>query len=252
MKTTLEEKENELLVKTLSCMGDGVIVTDIKGNVSYMNRVAEKLTGWELSKAKRKKFDDVFNVIDADTCKNLESPIKRAICARTSVGLKKDSILILDDGTNRYISASCSPVKGINSSIIGFVVVFRDISRLRKIEQELEEERNNFKAAFESAPIGMLILDESAQIKLANEYFLNMTNQRLPDVLNRTFGESIACTKNFEKKIEQCKGCNYCKIKRAIDQIIEEEVPIINLTTQYKVITHNEQKDIWFKLNFTS
>ena len=67
-----------------------------------MNTVAEKLTGWKFNMAKQ-KFDDVFNIVDADTYKSFESPIKRVIRAKTSVGLKKAS-LILDDGTIRYIS----------------------------------------------------------------------------------------------------------------------------------------------------
>lgn len=251
MKTTLEEKENELLVKTLSCMGDGVIVTNTEGNIFYMNTVAEKLTGWKFNMAKQKKFDDVFNIVDADTYKSFESPIKRAIRAKTSVGLKKGSILILDDGTIRYISASCSPVRGISNSIIGFVVVFRDISRLRKIEQELEKERNNFKTVFETAPMGMLILNKNAQIKLANRYFLNMISKDFPNIENKAFGEVIVCINSLKKGCGKNEECHSCRIREIINKVINKGVSIVNLITQYKIIRNNKQKNIWFKLNLT-
>ncbi len=251
MKTTLEEKENELLVKTLSCMGDGVIVTNTEGNIFYMNTVAEKLTGWKFNTAKQKNFDDVFNIVDADTYKSFESPIKRAIRAKTSVGLKKGSILILDDGTIRYISASCSPVRGISNSIIGFVVVFRDISRLRKIEQELEKERNNFKTAFETAPMGMLILNKNTQIKLANRYLLNMISKDFPNIENKAFGEVIVCINSLKKGCGKNEECHSCRIREIINKVINKGVSIVNLITQYKIIRNNEQKNIWLKLNLT-
>ncbi|HZX21678.1 MAG TPA: PAS domain S-box protein [Clostridia bacterium] len=242
MKITLEGKENKLLIKTLSCMGDGVIVTDIKGNIFYMNTVAEELTGWKFDIARRKDFSDVFNIVDADTCESLESPIDRVIRAKTSIGLIKGSVLITNDGTSRYISASCSPIKDANHLITGVVIVFRDISRLSRIEQELERERNNFKVAFETAPIGMLILDKNARIKLANRYFLNMVGKKSVDIIDRSLWEGIGC-------VEKPKG--KCEISRAISKAVNEDVSIIDSVVQRKVMFNNKQKCAWFKFSTT-
>lgn len=250
MKTILEERENELLIKTLSCMGDGVIVTDTKGNIFYMNAVAEELTGWKFDRARQENFNDVFNIVDADTCKYLESPIDRVIRAKTSIGLVKGTVLISNDGTSRYISASCSPIKNATNPIIGVVIVFRDISRLSRIEQELERERNNFKAAFETAPIGMLILNKDARIQLANRYFLNMINKNLVDVIDKSFGEGIACVKGLEKGYGQCGGHEHCKIKKAIDKAIEGDMPTTGLINKYEIMHGNKQKNIWFRFGF--
>lgn len=119
------------------------------------------------------------------------------------------------------------------------------------MEEKLARERNNFKVVFETAPIGMLILDEKGQIKLANRYFLNMANRELSDIIDKGFGEGIGCIEIFVKDLEENKGCSCCQIRQAVDRVIREGVSITDLIVEHKIMHNNEEKNIWFKFNLT-
>lgn len=251
MNKILENKENELLIKTLSHMGDGLIVTDIEGNIIFMNTVAEKLTGWGIDTAKGKNFSHVFNLVKAKTYEPLESPIQQVIESEGIVGLQNNSTLILEDGTTRFISASCSPIRDSVRSIIGVVVVFRDISRLKKAEQETEEERNNLKAVFETAPFSMLIVDEKGKIKFANRPFLHISNQELVNIIDKGFGEGITCINSLQKGCGKDKKCEHCKSRITINKAIDEQITFKNVVLQHRIKYNNQDLNFCFNVNIT-
>jgi PAS domain S-box-containing protein len=137
-----EEKlasEKERLSVTLRSIGDGVITTDINGNVEILNRVAEELTGWTQDEARGKSVGDVYNIIDELTLKPHVSPVLKALETGRFEESTNDTILISKDGTERLVLESGSPIKDRNSSTIGVVIVFRDITEKRKFEETVQK-----------------------------------------------------------------------------------------------------------------
>ncbi len=132
-------KEKERLAVTLRSIGDGVITTDIDGKITLMNRVAENLTGWKFEEALRKDLDDIFVIVDADTKKRRESPFRKVLNTNMISEIESNTLLLSKDGTEKLIADSGSPIKDKDSRVIGVVIVFRDITQRKKIENELQK-----------------------------------------------------------------------------------------------------------------
>lgn len=131
------QAEKELLTVTLRSIGDAVITTDIEGRVTFLNRVAEKLTGWSDGEAKGKNSQQVFNIINEKTGERCASPVQRVIELGRIFGLANHTALISRDGSARSIADSGAPIRDDESKIIGVVIVFRDITNEQRMEEEI-------------------------------------------------------------------------------------------------------------------
>jgi PAS domain S-box-containing protein len=119
----------------LSSIGDAVIATDIDGNVSFLNAVAQALTGWTLDDARGQPLPKVFRIVNEDTREEVENPALRAIREGIVFGLANHTLLIAKDGTEIPIDDSGSPIRDYDGSLLGAVLVFRDISDRRRAEK---------------------------------------------------------------------------------------------------------------------
>lgn len=111
---------------TLDCIGDAVISTDVEGRISYMNVVAEQLTGWSREKAQGLPFSKVFNVIDTTTREPVENPAQRAMNEAGTVQLASNASLLRADGSELEIEDSAAPILNASDQPAGAVVIFRD------------------------------------------------------------------------------------------------------------------------------
>ena len=121
-------QQAEWLRITLSSIGDGVISTDAEGRVTFLNRVAEILTGWTQAEALGRALPEVFHIVNEHTRLPAENPALRALREGAIVGLANHTALIARDGTERPIDDSASPIRDGTDSPIGAVLVFRDVS----------------------------------------------------------------------------------------------------------------------------
>ena len=129
--------ERERLAVTLRSIGDGVITTDVAGNVVMLNTVAEKLTGWTQEEARGLPLTEIFHIINEVTRAVSENPVTKVITSGRIVGLANHTALISKDGTERSIADSGAPITDAENAIIGVVLVFRDVTRQIKTEKEL-------------------------------------------------------------------------------------------------------------------
>lgn len=139
-------KERERYRVTLSSIGDGVIATDAGGRVSFMNGVAEALTGWPQAEAAGRPLPDAFRIVNEQTREAADNPALRALKAGTVVGLANHTILIARDGTERPIDDSAAPMRE-GDQLVGAVLVFRDVTE----RKHAEEDRARLAAIVESS-----------------------------------------------------------------------------------------------------
>ena len=130
--------EKERLSVTLRSIGDGVVTTDTKGKVVLINKVAERLTGLSQEEAFGRPLPDVFCIINEKTGEPCEDPVRKVLETGEIIGLANDTVLVAKDGTERIIADSGSPIRDKHSKIIGAVLVFRDVSSKRKMQEELQ------------------------------------------------------------------------------------------------------------------
>jgi PAS domain S-box-containing protein len=136
-RVELERHRNQLRV-TLASIGDAVIATDPKGNVTFLNPVAEQLTGWATSEASGRPLGDVFVILSEGTRRPVENPALRALRDGTVTGLANHTLLVARDGTERPIDDSAAPIRDDGGAVLGAVLVFRDVTDRHRLEGELQ------------------------------------------------------------------------------------------------------------------
>lgn len=134
-ETVYEQQERAQV--TLNSIGDGVLTTNLAGKISYLNRVAEDMTGWSLKDALGLPVEDVFTLIDAETRKPPVNPILRALKSDATVKLPSNCLLVRRDGSESPIEDSVAPIHNRNNEMTGAVIVFHDVSETRAMAQKM-------------------------------------------------------------------------------------------------------------------
>ncbi len=243
---------NEMAL-ALACIGDGVVYTDHLGTILYINDSTARLSGWLPEEAQGKIFEEVFPVINKETEEIMDSPIELTIKKKKALGLKNHSALIKKDGQIICISASSSPVIEQDGQVRGVIFVFRDITRIKEIENDYKNEAENFRTIFYSSPVNMVIIDELAHISCVNNAALKLMHVEKRDVLGKTFGEAFKCAASFEHP----RGCGYaakckqCEITHAGLRALKNNESIEGLEFSQSFILNGKTKQLWFHVSIS-
>lgn len=124
--------QKDLLATTLTSIGDGVIVTDAEGRVTFLNPEAARLTGWTSAEAAGRPLPEVFRIINEFTREVVENPVEKVIRTGRVVGLANHTVLISKSGTEIPIDDSAAPIRHGDGLLNGIVLVFRDFSNQKK------------------------------------------------------------------------------------------------------------------------
>lgn len=119
---------------TLASIGDAVIATDTQGRVTFMNEVAERLTGWPEEDALTRPLEEVFHIVDEATRAPVASPIEAAVAAGGPVRLARHTLLISRRGVEHPVDDSAAPIRNSVGGLVGAVIVFRDVGARRAAE----------------------------------------------------------------------------------------------------------------------
>lgn len=129
--------QHERAQVTLNSIGDGVVTTNLAGKVSYLNRVAEQMTGWSLNEALGMPLEQIFHIIDAETRQPPVARREQAVIAEGAIKLPQNCLLVRRDGTELPIEDSTAPVHNRNNEVTGAVIVFHDVSETRAMAQKM-------------------------------------------------------------------------------------------------------------------
>ena len=166
-------QERERLAITLRSIGDGVISTDTDGKILSLNNAAEELTGWPETEALGRPVEEVFHIVNEKTRERCENPVRKVLLHGRIVGLANDTVLISRNGAERVLADSGAPIRGSDGSIIGVVLVFRDVTeRKRALEAVLQSEQL-LRGILVASPVGICLTQERI-ITWANDTFVKM------------------------------------------------------------------------------
>jgi diguanylate cyclase (GGDEF)-like protein/PAS domain S-box-containing protein len=129
--------EKERAQVTLNSIGDAVLCTDSSGNVTYLNVVAERMTGWIWEEAYGRPLADVFQIIDGATRQPAPNPMEKAVAQNQTVGLTPNCVLIRRDGHEAAIDDSAAPIHDRDGHGTGAVIVFHDVSVARSMSLQM-------------------------------------------------------------------------------------------------------------------
>ncbi|HVT89656.1 MAG TPA: CHASE3 domain-containing protein [Tepidisphaeraceae bacterium] len=156
------ELQREWLSVTLASIGDAVIVTNMRGQIDFINAEAQRLTGWTADSATGQPLSTVFRIVNESTRLPVENPVEKVLRLGMVVGLANHTILISKDGTETPIDDSGAPIRRVGGEIRGVVLVFRDFSQhkitetmLRQRELELTRLNQRLLALMNAVPVGV-------------------------------------------------------------------------------------------------
>src|SRR5688572_20479942 len=165
------QEQRELLRLTLSSIGDAVITTDTEGRVTFLNPVAEFLTGWTQEEATGVPLERVFRIVNEETRRTVENPATRALREGVVIDLGNHTLLIAKDGTERPIDDSAAPIRHANGEVAGVVLVFRDVSEHRRQERLVQDSLDYCENIIATLREPFLILDKNLRVRMANQSF---------------------------------------------------------------------------------
>jgi PAS domain S-box-containing protein len=163
---SLREAEQRLAT-TLSSIGDAVIATDEKGRITFMNPIAERLSGWTLTEAGMKPVTEVFAIVNEHTRETVDDPVTKVLDEGMIVGLANHTVLIARNGTEVPIDDSGAPIRASDGKVVGVVLVFRDITERKVAEKALSESEEQYRLLFSANPNPMFVFDEETSRFLA-------------------------------------------------------------------------------------
>jgi PAS domain S-box-containing protein len=204
MQRKLKESE-QWLATTLKSIGDAVIATDTGKLITFMNPVAEALTGWKQEEAIGKPLKDVFKIINEKTGKQADDPVAKVLMEGVIVGLANHTVLIAKDGTKKPVDDSSAPIRDDKGKIIGVVLVFRDISERKIAVEQLRASEERHRSVVDNINVGIALISRNMEILALN----NQMKKWYPDI---DISQKPICYKSFNKPSinDLCPDCPAC------------------------------------------
>jgi PAS domain S-box-containing protein len=234
-RTAELQQQREWFEVTLASIGDAVITTDLEARVTYLNPVAEEMTGWTLRDASGKALQDVFQIVNEDTRKPAENPIERVLETGRIVGLANHTSLIARDGNEVAIEDSAAPIRDPKGVVSGAVMVFHDVTRRRKAERALRASEERLRAVFAQAAVGIATADFDGRFQEANQKFCAILGYPLEELRGRTF-------------LELTHPDDVQPTRTQVQRLIDGAIPSYSLVKRY---VRKDGKPVWSSTSVT-
>src|SRR5579871_566460 len=149
-------ERRELLQTTLSSIGDAVIVTNAGGRVTFLNGIAQSLTGWPIEEALDKPLDELFVIVHEETAAPVESPFARVVREGRITALANQTEMVNRQGRHLAIEDSSAPIRSADGTLLGMVLIFRDVTEARRAARERQRFEEQLREAAKLESLGVL------------------------------------------------------------------------------------------------
>jgi PAS domain S-box-containing protein len=181
------QQQREWFSVTLSSIGDAVITTDARGIVTFLNPIAESMTGWTSQEARGQPLRLIFNIINEVKNEPAEHPIEIVLREGRIVQLANHTALIGRHGIKTAIEDSAAPIRDSKGILIGAVMVFHDITARRQVEAALTESELQYRTVFNQAAVGIAVTELRGGFLQANRKFAEVFGYTLEELRQLTF-----------------------------------------------------------------
>jgi PAS domain S-box-containing protein len=185
------QAQTELMRVTLASIGDAVITTDEEGRITFLNAIAETVTGWTPREALGLELDRVFRIVGEESRQPVESPATRALRDGVVIGPANHALLTRRDGTSVPVDHSASPIRARDGAIVGCVLAFRDITREKLAAEALRESERRFRTMAESLPLMVFTYTADGVLDYASPRWTEFSGLTLADTAGEGAGGTI-------------------------------------------------------------
>jgi PAS domain S-box-containing protein len=176
------QAQSRWLETTLTSIGDAVVATDGEGRVTFINRVAEELSGWHREDALGRDVEEVLEIRDQETWNVVGTPVQEVLRERTLAPMHNSAVLVGKHGLQIPIDDSAAPILNTERELLGVVLVFRDISERKRSQEALRLSEERFRMMADTAPVMMWLSDESGAVNFVNRSWLVFSGRDAKDL----------------------------------------------------------------------
>ncbi len=184
-------QQREWLTVTLRSIGDGVIATDNEGKITFLNPVAERMTGWKSEEARGQPLNQVLKIINQHTREPAPIAVEKSISERRIVGWPNLTALIAKDGSETGIEESVAPITDEAGNITGAVMVLYNVTKRRRAEEALRETEARWRGVFDHAAVGIALTSLEGGFQKVNQKFEEILGYSSEELRHRQISELI-------------------------------------------------------------
>lgn len=248
---SIHQSDSERMVAAFKCIGDAVISINKNNVIDYLNKGAENLTGFSYDEAVGKEISTIFCLKIEGSSENINHFVSEEIILQTPIGLKNNAKLISKDGSEYFISANLSCIMDSKNNTTGIVIVFRDITRIKGMEEIVINERNNYISVFDNISLGIMVIDSDYKIHHSNNALKKIFGLDNTNIDGETVCDGLRCAYSIDDGYGNCIKCKSCEIKRILNLALlnhqYEKDSVVNM----QVSNGFQVKNIWFQINFS-
>ena len=188
--SNLQASEEQLAV-TLNSIGDALIATDLAGQVTLMNPIAEKLTGWPMQQARGRPIAEIFRIENAQTGLAAEIPVDRVLEEGLVVGLANHTVLVSRDGRRYHIADSAAPILDTEGHLSGVVMVFHTVDEEYRLNAALTESEQHFRTLANTGQALIWTSGLDKNCNYFNQVWLDFTGRKLEQEVGAGWLEGV-------------------------------------------------------------
>lgn len=223
MAEYMDAMKNFLLPEVLDSTSDGIVLTDPRQTILYMNHAAARILECSVADVQGHNFENICILQNLHERKAVESPVRQALQQGRMTGLQRDTGILKKNNEPVYLSATCAPVWTDNNRLKGCFIILRDITRLRNLELQMDAERHSLRVIFAAANVGMCVLASTGFIVELNDAALSILHTSHEQALGMRFGDTFHCENSVEAGCGYGRACNICPVRHNIEAAIADD-----------------------------
>ena len=236
------------LQSILGGLGDGLLLTDLNGNITFMNKAAEDILEYKFTEGEKVNFTDICHLVNVETKEKFFNPIKKAMQEKRTIGLGRNIGIFRSDGP-AYLSATCSPMSNSEGKVIGSTSIFRDVTKTRILENKVANDQFYMRAVFEAAKIGICSLNTDGDILEVNEAALETIGTTYNEAIGSRLGSMFQCVNCIDTKCGENAKCKFCVIRNNINVAAMDDSYSNEFVTA--VVSRHADEPIWLQIFLT-
>jgi diguanylate cyclase (GGDEF)-like protein/PAS domain S-box-containing protein len=230
LERQLSESE-QWFAATLRCVGDALIVTDTEARITYLNPVAEALTGWTMEEARDREVEQVLRLTTEGAARApILSPSRRALREGRVAGIEHGAHLVNRDGVSVPVDHSAAPLRSDDGKLLGTVVMARDVSERRRQEEQIRANEERARQFFDLGPPGMALVAFDGRFLQANAALARTLGYELNELLAQPRA-AVSYPGDLQQEQDH------------LHQLLSGQSPTVQFEKRY--LHHNGKRIVW-------